>query len=254
MTRGLRRLAPSLLFALAAGACWELGARASASFLLPSASDTLGALGRMLASPDLWRALLVSNASLAVGLPLAVLAGVPVGLALGHSRVIERVLGVHLDLMLVTPKSALMPIVVMAFGFGLLTRAVVVALFAFPVIAVTMKAGVESLDWRLVEMARAFGARRIQIWRRVLLPGARPALATALRLGLARAVAGMISVELLLVAVGLGGMVLEFEADFDAASVYAVVLVVMAEAVLLIGLASRWQRRHGAVREDVAIE
>jgi NitT/TauT family transport system permease protein len=95
-------------------------------------------------------------------------------------------------------------------------------------------------------MARAFCASEAQIWRRVLVPGALPAVMTALRLGLARAVAGMVTVELLLVAVGVGQLILRFRADFDAGSLYATILLVVAEAVLLIRLASLLERRFGA--------
>jgi NitT/TauT family transport system permease protein len=95
-------------------------------------------------------------------------------------------------------------------------------------------------------MARAFCATEAQIWRRVLLPGALPAVMTAIRLGLARGVAGMVTVELLLVAVGLGQLILAFRADFDAASLYATILVVVAEAVLLGRMAGLLERRFGA--------
>ncbi len=249
-----RQVAVSLALIATVGAIWEVGARLSDSFLLPTASATFLALGRLLTSAELWRAVWISNQSLMAGLPLAVAVGVPLGLATGRFTTLDRWLGVHLNLMLVTPKSAVMPLILMAFGFGLLTRAVIVAVFALPVIVVTVRAGVARLDPRLVDMARSFGATERQIWRHVLLPGTRPALATAMRLGLARAVSGMISVELLLVAVGLGELILDFQADFDAAGVYALVLVVMSEAVLLIGIASRWERRFGPVRAGAIVE
>lgn len=224
-------------------AFWEAGARLSSSFLLPTASATLTALVDLGRTPELWRALWISNQALLIGWPVAVLLGVPFGLAIGRWRAIDRWLGVHLDILVVTPKSAIMPLIVMALGFGLLTRAVVVGVFTFPVIAIAMKDAVRGLDSRLVDMARAFGATERQVWRRIVLPGTRAALVTALRLGLARAISGMVSVELLLVAVGIGDLILRYQADFDAASVYAVVLAVAAEAIVLLGLAGAAERR-----------
>jgi ABC-type nitrate/sulfonate/bicarbonate transport system permease component len=244
----------SLLLLGAVAALWELAARFAGSFLFPTASATALALARLLMSSELWRAVWLSNQALVIGLPLAVLVGVPIGLAMGRSRAADQWLGVHLNILLVTPKSAVMPLILMAFGFGLMTRAIIVSVFAFPVVVVTTRAGIVAIDARLIEMARSLGASERQVWRHILLPGSRPALATAMRLGLARAVAGMVSVELLLVAVGLGAMLLDFQADFDAASVYAVVLVVLAEAVTLIGLASRWERRFGPFRPGALIE
>jgi NitT/TauT family transport system permease protein len=118
--------------------------------------------------------------------------------------------------------------------------------FAFPIIVVTVRAGVKEVDRRLVAMARAFCANEVQIWRRVLVPGALPAIMTAVRLGLARSVAGMVSVELLLVAIGIGQLIMTFRADFDAASLYAAILVVVTEAVLLIRVAGALERRFGS--------
>ena len=68
-------------------------------------------------------------------------------------------------------------------------------------------------------------------------------LAQVARLGLARAISGMVAVELLLISVGFGRLLLGYQADFDSGSVYAVVLVVVAEAVLLNAAISAWERR-----------
>ncbi|MGE0450105.1 MAG: ABC transporter permease [Vicinamibacterales bacterium] len=231
------------------GLLWELTGRWSNSLLLPSASETISALVHLATTPLFWHALWASNQALLVGFPLAAAAGVAGGLALARWQTVDRWLDVYVELLLVIPKSAVMPLVVMTLGFGLTPRALVVFIFAFPVIVVTVRSGVRQVDQRLLSMARAFCASEAQIWRRVLVPGARPAVMTALRLGIARAVAGMVTVELLLVAVGVGQLILRFRADFDAGSVYAMVLVVVAEAVVLIRLAGLLERRWGGLAE-----
>ncbi len=95
-------------------------------------------------------------------------------------------------------------------------------------------------------MARAFCATERQIWWRVLLPAALPSVTTAVRLGLARAITGMVAVEITLIAVGVGRLLLEFRGNFDAASLYATVLIVMAEAVILMRLTAAIERRTGS--------
>jgi ABC-type nitrate/sulfonate/bicarbonate transport system permease component len=77
---------------------------------------------------------------------------------------------------------------------------------------------------------------------------------TAIRLGLAQAVGGMVTVELLLIAVGLGRLMLTYRAEFDAASLYASVLLVMAEAVALIRFAELFERRFGSWSGTEVIE
>jgi NitT/TauT family transport system permease protein len=94
-------------------------------------------------------------------------------------------------------------------------------------------------------MARGFGASELQIWRRVLLPGSVPAIMAGVRVALSHAVTGMVVVELLLVGVGIGRLILELQSQFNAAGVYASVVVVVLEAVLLISVAE-WVGRRAA--------
>jgi NitT/TauT family transport system permease protein len=225
---------------------WEALGRGLPGLLMPTASETLVALVRLLGGPELWRAMWISNQALLVGYLAALLVGVPVGLAIGRWRQVERPLDLYLNLLLVTPVSALIPILIMALGLGLAARAAVVFVFAVAIVAVNTRAGLRDIDPNLIEMARSFGASETQLWRKVLLPGARPAVLAGARLGLARAISGMVAVELLLVSVGFGRLLLRYQGDFDAGAVYAVVLVVAAQAVLLTGWLRRWERRDEA--------
>jgi NitT/TauT family transport system permease protein len=102
-------------------------------------------------------------------------------------------------------------------------------------------------------MARAFGAGHLQLYRRVVLPAALPSVLVGLRLGLSRGISGMVAVELLLVAVGLGRLLERFQGDFDAGGVYAVVLVIVAEAVLLTGAVRQAERRLALRRSDAGL-
>jgi NitT/TauT family transport system permease protein len=177
--------------------------------------------------------------------------GVPLGLLLGRAPKLGAFADVFLDILLFTPMPAVIPLLVMVTGLGLGTRLLVVFLFAVAIIVAHAAAGARSVDPGLLEMARAFGARRAQLRRRVLLPGALPAVLVGLRLGLSRAISGMVAVELLLVAVGVGRLIQRFQGDFDAPAVYAVVLVVVAEAVLLAGVLRRVERRLALRRADL---
>jgi ABC-type nitrate/sulfonate/bicarbonate transport system permease component len=139
--------------------------------------------------------------------------------------------------------SALIPVVILALGLKLLARAVVVVLFAVAVVAVNTRTGVRTLQSSWLEMARSFGASERQLWWTIVLPGALPAIMTGLRLGLGRAFTGMIAVELLLVAVGIGRLILEFQGLFESGAVYAVILFLVVEAVVLLRLLRSFERR-----------
>lgn len=226
-----------------AAVLWQLLAVTQGGLLIPSFTDTVVGLGELLTSSVLWRALLVSNQALVIGFAISVVLGIPVGLAMGRFRSAERFLDVYLDILLVLPMAALIPILLMAVGINLAARVLLVVLFAIVIVVVNSRAGIRQVDPSLIEMAGSFGATEAQIWRRVLLPGALPAIMTGVRIGLSRAITGMVIVELLMVSVGFGGLILEYRGFFRGDLLYATVIIVVAEALALMAFA-RWVERR----------
>ena len=245
---GWRRLRDSALpyqlltFALFATA-WELYARMRGGLLLPGFGETVRATAGLLGEAELWHALYVSNQALVLGFVLALGVGIPVGILLGRFGTLERYANVHLDILLVTPMAAVIPLLVMWAGIGLTSRVALVALFSVVMVIVNTRAGVRQVDPSLIEMARSFGASERQVWTRVLLPGALPAVMTGVRLGLGRAVTGMVLVELLMVSDGLGGLVLTYRGLLKAPPLYGTIALVLIEALVLISLARRAEDR-----------
>ncbi|MEJ3658473.1 ABC transporter permease [Actinomycetes bacterium KLBMP 9759] len=219
--------------------CWEIYAQVWGGLLIPTFTETVRATVELLGSAELWTAMYISNQALVIGFGIAVLVGVPAGILLGRFRMLERFADVYLNILLVTPMAAIIPLLVMSLGFGLASRVVLVAVFSVVMVVVNSRAGVRQVDASLIEMARAFGATERQIWTRVLLPGALPAIMTGIRLGVGRAVTGMVIVELLMVSAALGGMILEYRGLFKAPLLYATIVIILAEALLLIS-AARW--------------
>jgi ABC-type nitrate/sulfonate/bicarbonate transport system permease component len=221
---------------------WEMLAHPLDSLLLPGFAETMVALAGLVTSPELWEAIWLSNQAMVLGFSLAAALGILLGLAMGRWRAAERYIDPYLNILLLTPKSALIPIVIMAIGLGLASRVLIVFTFAVVVITVNVRAGLKLVDPGWIEMARSFGANERQLWHKVLLRGTLPAILVGLRLGLARAISGMVAVELLLVALGIGRLILYYQGNLDAANLYATVLVVVGEAVILLQLC-RWVER-----------
>ncbi|MEV0112723.1 ABC transporter permease [Streptomyces sp. NPDC050844] len=230
-----------LTFVLFAAA-WELYARQRGGLLLPGFAETVRATVGLLADAELWRALYVSNQALVLGFGLALVVGVPAGILLGRFRLLERYTDVYLNILLVTPMAAIIPLLVMSVGVGLASRVLLVTVFSVVMVVVNCRTGVRQVDPSLIEMARSFGAGERQIWTRILLPGALPAIMTGARLGIGRAVTGMVIVELLMVSDGLGGLILRYRGLLRAPQLYGTVVIILAEALLLISLA-RWGER-----------
>jgi NitT/TauT family transport system permease protein len=236
---GTYRLSALALFAL----IWQLYAHAKGGLLIPTFTDTMQELGRLLRTTELWEALWISNQAMVIGYFISVALGVPIGLLLGRFRRAERYLDIYLSILLVTPLAAIIPLLVISVGFGLLSRVILVTIFAIVMIIVSARTGVRQVDPSLIQMARSFGADERHIWTRVLVPGAMPSIMTGLRLGLGRAVQAMVIVELLMVSVGVGGLILRFRGFLQPASLYAVIIVVIFEAVLLVNFMAWLERR-----------
>lgn len=233
------RLLTLLIIAIA----WEAFARMVGGLLIPTFLETVVAIGELVVDPEFWDALLVSNQALTVGFLISVMVGVPLGLAMGRFRTLEAASDPYMNILLVTPMAAVIPLLVMSVGIGLTSRVVLVVLFAIPMIVANARTGVRQVDPVLIEMARTFGASERSIWWRILLPGALPAVMTGIRIGLGRGITGMVVVELLMVSVGLGGLILEFRGFFKSELLYATVVLVVVEALLLISLAGWIERR-----------
>jgi NitT/TauT family transport system permease protein len=222
---------------------WQLLALRLHSLLLPTFTETVVASARLAGDGTLWDALWVSNQAAALGFISAAVVGIAIGLTTGRSPLAEKMIDPYLNILLATPKAALIPVLIMATGLGLLSRVLVVFSFAVVSIAVNTRAGMRLVENSWVEMAHSFGANEAQLWRKVLLPGALPGIIAGLRLGLIRSVSGMITVELLLLALGVGRLILTYQGNFEAASLYATTLFVVAEAILLTQ-ALNWAERR----------
>lgn len=233
---------------------WEVLARRDRGLLFPSFTETAISFAGLIVDPVLWRALWLSHQALLLGFGAALVLGIATGLLMGRWPAADAFVDPYLTILLVTPMSAVIPIVVITIGADLTARAVVVLLFAIVVIAVSTRAGIRTLDPAWLELGRSFGASESQLWRAVVLPGALPSIISGLRLGLGRAFSGMVAVELLLVAVGVGRLILDFQSRFDAGAVYGTVVVLMLEAVVLLRVLAWLQRRFVPWADRVEVE
>jgi ABC-type nitrate/sulfonate/bicarbonate transport system permease component len=228
---------------LVVGVAWELAGRIWGGILFPPLTDVLAALGRLIVDPEVHAALLDSFSAFALGLVAASIVGLVIGAVMGRVDLVGR-FGVHYTaFFLAVPMSTLIPVVVVAAGVGLLARATVVFLFAVFEIIWNTYLGVHNVDRAKIEMATSYGARGLRLYGRVLIPAALPAILAGLRLGTGRAFIGMISAELLLASVGLGLLMKRFQSRFQSEELFAVVLLMLLIAAVVIGVMQFIERR-----------
>jgi ABC-type nitrate/sulfonate/bicarbonate transport system permease component len=232
--RWVLRLLPGLAFLVG----WQLYALHTDSSLIPTATETLSAAVEVLGRSEVWEAFARSNRILFIGFALSVVIGVPLGFLMGRVRAAEKLFDPWLDLLIIVPMAAVIPLVIMSLGLGLTGQVVVVILFTVSMITVNCRAGVREVPEVLLEMARCYGANEQRVWTRVMLPGASPAVFAGMRIGLGRSILGMVLVEMLMTAVGIGTLLQQYRAQFATPELYAVIMLIVLESVVLISLLS----------------
>jgi NitT/TauT family transport system permease protein len=222
---------------LAVALLWELVGRAGNAHLLPPFSAVVRAWVELSVSGELLRAMMISLQALVLGFVISVGIGVPLGLVMGRYRSVSAFLDIYMTALLTVPMISFIPFLVIAFGLGLHSRVWIVFLFAFVIIAINTAAGVRNADATLTEMARSFGAGERELFVKVILPAALPMIMAGIRLGLGRAVLGMVTSEMILSAVGFGIMLMTFGASFNTPALFATILtIVLLAAALLAGV------------------
>jgi NitT/TauT family transport system permease protein len=134
------------------------------------------------------------------------------------------------------------------------SRIAVVFLFAVFVIIINTMTGVKQVDGVLVEMARSFGAKEREIFFKIILPAALPAIMAGLRLGIGRAVKGMVTAEMLLTLTGIGAMVMQYGSAFATDSLFAVILTILLVALVTMKGVQWLDRRLTGWKAEIAIE
>jgi NitT/TauT family transport system permease protein len=239
VTRWSLRLTSVIAIALA----WELYGRAVNPVLLSSPTAIAGAFFEMVADGTLPEALGESLVVLGAGSLIGITAGLAVGLAAGRNRVFATLIELPLNALYATPSVALIPVIVVWFGFGPTAKTVVVILFVlFPVLINTMR-GVQEVDRELVEVARSFCSGERRMWVDLILPSALPYVVTGLRLAIGRALIGVIVAEFFTAFSGLGYLIVTNANSFQTARTFVPILVIAALGVLLTALLEFVERR-----------
>src|SRR5574341_1412254 len=160
----------------------------------------------MIAGGEILGYLATSLVALLAGYALAVALGVALGGLMGRYRPIEYLLGLYVNVLLATPNIAMVPVLYTIFGFSRTIQIAIVFIAAFPIVAINTMSAIRNVDATYIEMARSFGARERQLFWKILIPGGMPLMMAGLRLGMGRAIKGMITGEMFIALFGLGGL------------------------------------------------
>jgi ABC-type nitrate/sulfonate/bicarbonate transport system permease component len=188
-------------------AAWQwFGAEINPALFTTPSAVAHAAVG-MIASGELWTYLWPSLVVLAIGLILASLVGVALGLLLARYWVIDVAFGVYITFLYSIPTVALVPLIVLWAGYETTAKVIILFLFAFFPMAINTYQGVKNVDPRLIEVGRSFRCSERQLWTNIVLPGALPFILTGLRLAVGRGLIGMVLADLYTAVSGIGYLI-----------------------------------------------
>lgn len=240
----------------AAIALWEMlpWTGAVPAEFVPPASTVLPELGVLVGDPGFWADVAATLTGWAIGLGLAVLVAVPLGLLIGTNAYLFRSTRAVVEFFRPIPSVALIPLAILVFGTTLDMKIFLIVFATFWPLLVQSIYGVQEVDPVTRDSARSFGLNRREIFLRITLPSAAPFIATGLRLASALAIVLAITAELVAGAPGLGRAVLLAQNAGDYDLMYALTVATGVLSLMLsAGLAQgerrllRWHPSHREV-------
>lgn len=232
MTIGNIRI-PMMASLLIWAALWEVAGQTGASFVIPPLSAIFARIVEIVPTPSFGHALWITAKAFLLGNLIALAVGVPLGVVMGRSVIADRIFLPWVNMFLSAPLTALVPVIMVIFGLGETTIVLTVVLFAIWIIVLDARAGVKGISTSLVEMAHSFGATTWQAFTRIYLWAALPEILSGIRLGMIRAVKGVVIGQLLVSIVGFGRLFEIYSSRFLMEHFWALLFVLFAFAFVL---------------------
>lgn len=207
-------------------AAWEIAGRELGDMRLAPPSTVFPLLASMLAEGKMLRELGTTLGQMSIGFTIACAVGMPLGVLMGRSRVIDTLVHPWVSMLVVTSVAALVPIYILVFGTGMAMRIAIAFTGSVGYILLTAYHGARGIDTRVVDAARSFSTRGPALYRKVLLPALYPYLTTGARLGLVHAIRAMIMAEMFVIN-GYGGLIFQTGLDLSVAPLLAYLSLLM---------------------------
>jgi ABC-type nitrate/sulfonate/bicarbonate transport system permease component len=193
----------------------------------------------MIQSGELPAALVDSLSTLLLAFFIASVVGIGLGLLIGRYRSVEAATDWLVNALYATPLVAVIPLVVLWLGLGFSAKLFIVVILAVFPILINTAAGVRNVPRPLLDVGFAFDATERQLFMKFILPASLPYMMTGLRLGVGRAIIGMVVAEFFTAITGLGALIVKYGNQYDTASMFVPILSLMLLGVTLTALMRR---------------
>ena len=212
---------------------WEIVGHTEAGLILPPLSKIFTRMAEIVPTKSFLDAFYITGKSFLIGNVIAIGIGIPLGVLMGRVKTADSLFLPWVNLFLSAPLSALVPVIMVLAGIGEVTIVLTVVLFAMWIIVLNARAGVLNIPPSLIEMSKSFGASRYQSFKNIYVWAALPEILAGIRLGMIRAVKGVVIGQLLISVVGFGTLFEIYASNFLMEHFWALILVIFAFAFSL---------------------
>ena len=206
---------------------------------------------QMFASGEIYHDLYVSGIEFFWGYLLAVVFAIPFGIMVGWYKRMSYLFDPFINAMNATPRVALLPLVIIWLGIGILSKVGIIFLGAVFSILINTRDGVKTTPVNLLNAARSFGASEWMVFKTVVLPSTIPFILTGLRLAVGRALVGVLVGELYAATAGIGFMITVAGATFQTDKVFVGVLIFAITGMVSMEMLTKLERRFDRWRPQV---
>jgi len=205
----------------------------------------------MFRSGEIYHDLYVSGVEFLGGYFLAAAVAIPFGIIVGWYKRASYVFDPFINAMNATPRIALLPLVIIWLGIGILSKVGIIFLGAVFSILINTRDGVKTTPLNLLNAARSFGASEWMVFKTVVVPSTIPFILTGLRLAVGRALVGVLVGELYAATAGIGFMITVAGATFQTDKVFVGVLIFALTGMMGMELLTRIERKFDRWRPKV---
>jgi ABC-type nitrate/sulfonate/bicarbonate transport system permease component len=240
----------ALIYALRFGALaaflglWETASRTGLVDKLFASSPSLivEKFAEMIGDGSIWPHVAATASVTAAGFGLAVLVGVPVGILMGRSQLINATAEPFVAALYASPQVAFLPLLIIWLGIGFTSKVALVFIGSVIIMVINTETGVAQVDPRLIETARSFTASERQVLTKIVLPAALPVILAGMRLSIGRALVMVVVAEIYASNRGLGYLIFQAGGMYDTAQVFVGVGILAAAGVTLTALLRALER------------
>lgn len=214
---------------------WEVSVRLewSHSPFFPAPSAILRSGYDMIAAGELQENIGISLIRLLAGFCIGVFAGILVGLGMGWSRRLRLLLDPIISFIYPIPKIAILPLIMLIIGFGEHTLILIIALSAFFPVVINTIAGIVNISPTYFDIAKTYGANRLQIFTKVIFPGSLTTTMAGVRLALGLSLVMVIVAEMTMANEGIGAMLWLSWATLRIERIFVALLLITIISLLL---------------------